>query len=180
MSMKIITIGYLILTASSTWACNLFKKDKDRYFNPVEISSTNTVLNNTDKSYLDTVLYVGLKEANVNNITVVIEDMKSQPTSTKDDLVLDAYVIETSDNIFYVVIRDMDRAKSISAISHEIIHIQQYISQRLQINRDGSVMWEDMFIPNANDIDYMSRPWESEAFKQQYDMRDQIEQELYK
>ena len=179
MSMKALTIGYLFMMASSVWSCDIFRK-KDQYFTPIEISTTNTILNYTGKSYLDTIIHVGLNEANIHNVVIILENMKSQPKSTSENLVLDAYVLEERDNVFYISISDLNRYKSISALSHEIIHIQQYISQRLQVNRDGSVIWENGTINNANDIEYMDRPWELEAFKNQNNMRDQIENELYK
>jgi hypothetical protein len=72
----------------------------------------------------------------------------------------------------------MTRDESILVMSHEFLHIKQYDSQRLKLIETGKVVWLGDTIDVVT-IDYNSRPWEIEAFKEQRSFRDSLEKVLY-
>jgi len=74
--------------------------------------------------------------------------------------------VDYADNIFKVFLKEgLSKSNLLLILCHEFIHIKQYLDGRLRL--DGTkAIWEDKEY-DMLDIDYMDRPWETEAFRMQ-------------
>lgn len=173
--MKYLTLLTLLLI---NWACN---SNVDEPFTLAKLDvANNLVLNGTNKTYLDTIIYVGLKEIEVNGVVVAINNMSLAP-KTIDGNPLEAYVSQLNDNTFALYVKnDLRKSEAILILSHELIHIKQYYSKQLQINQgEGTVEWNGAIIYNPGNIDYIERPWEIDAFLNERRLSSQIEDVVY-
>ena len=156
--------------------CNAFSNE-DKPFNQVVLSEDNMVINYTSINYYDTVLSVGLDMAGVDGVLVRMESLSDAAKSNFDGE-LKAH-IRYYNGVYYLFIDDMDREQGIEVISHEIIHILQYNSGQLDYDiQTGNVIWENQTI-SVNDIEYESRPWETDAHQRDGQLVIKIRDVLY-
>lgn len=163
-----ILIGLMILLS-----LNLSKKED--YFNQVELSNNNNIVNSLRTTYYDTILSVGLDQSNLNGITVVMSELSSVAKNQFNGD-LKAH-IRFYDGIYYLFIDEYSRNESIDIISHEIIHIIQYNSNQLKYDND-IITWESQPF-GLDDIEYDNRPWEKDAFQRGPFLSNKIQQILY-
>src|SRR3954470_6471549 len=52
-------------------------KVKEHFFRKVDIKSENSIVNNTDRKYLDTIVATGFKILNIKNTHVIIKNLNS-------------------------------------------------------------------------------------------------------
>ena len=74
------------------------------------------------------------------------------------------FVIELNDN--------QSTSEQIATLAHELVHIQQDVSKRLQYkfwssDKKVHVSWEGKELGEASQIPYKERPWEVEAFSKE-------------
>ena len=74
----------------------------------------------------------------------------------------------------------MGRDEAIKVLSHEMIHLKQYYTKKLILEKDrvywnGDVLYES----EINNLRYEDRPWESEAFAGQRGLENKIREVLY-
>ena len=146
-------IGYFIYLALTY---------EEKPFSKIEINTTNMVSNKTEMSHVDTVLFVGLKELGLNHITILVKPMDDYTKSKFKKMGIDisAYV-SGGGNQYMLYLVDMNRRVSIDVLSHELIHLSQYHTDRLDIAPDV-IHWDgNIYAPN--DFEYNDRPWEVEA-----------------
>lgn len=155
----------------------LTTKKEDNSFNQIELSDRNTITNTVNPSYYDTILSVGMDHMDISGYSVLVNKL-SDNTKSQFDGDLRAHIRYVNPN-FYLFIDDMDRRDAIDVISHEIIHMQQYISGDLIYNKDGNVNWKGDVI-DLKSSEYDKRPWESDAFSRQRKLSDSIEKILLK
>ena len=145
------------------------------YFNQVELSTNNTIINYTDDlSYYDTILSVGLDLYNISDIVVIINPLSSGAKNQFDGD-LKAH-IRLFNEYYYLFIDDIDRREAIQILAHEIIHIHQYQTKQLEY-RDNIVFWQGATYDLNKDYD--KRPWEVDAFDKQNLLESQIINYLY-
>jgi hypothetical protein len=154
---NIIIIVLVILLAVLTTVLITYR---EKTFNLVELGKENAVLNRTDKLYLDTIVSVGLSELGIAGITVLIDPLEKELTTEEFEIL--AHIIGTQ-NQFIIFTNEFSREKALEVMSHELIHLQQYNTGRL-VKTDGGVIWEGYYIESIEEIPYMARPWELEAF----------------
>ena len=167
----IILIGLLYL---------IIKNNKDQYFKQIVLTDSNSVINVTNQTYMDTIVRVGLEQLNVNDCYITIKPMDPQVQKNFNDqtgLNLQACIVGSSD-MYDIYVEDMDRTTSIAILSHELKHLQQYHDGRLTVIGHGVVLWEGKKI-NVLDIPYDQRLWEIEAFNQQNGLANSITKKLY-
>lgn len=132
----------------------------DSSFNSVDLShSPNSVATHNVPSFMDTVAHVGLKEADLESLAVNIYPIPpAMSESSKDDLKLDAYVVDgVQPNTYSIFIdTDISKTQSIAILSHEIIHIQQRDQGRLIINEHWVVFEGDTI--GFKETPYLMRP----------------------
>lgn len=150
---------------------------KEKYFNEFDFNEKHIVYNMTSINYLDTIIHAGLQSVNVDDIIVIIKPLENNTsTSIPDNMELKAHII--SNGVQYVIYIDkISRKQSISVLSHELIHLVQYYNKDLVIKSD-SIMWKNKLV-NLSSIEYKNRPWEIEAFYEQYDLEIEMKNILY-
>jgi predicted metallopeptidase len=156
------------------------KSSKEKYFESIELSENNTITNFSSHRYVDTVVSVGLDLLNIKDNYVTIRDVPEQIVESfkqQNDMDLGASIIGAKDQ-YIIYINKMSKTTSTKIISHELIHLEQYDSDRLRVIGNGVVMWEGREI-NVLDIPYNDRPWEKEAFKRQDDLEKKLLEKLY-
>ena len=153
---------------------------KDNYFKPVPLSTSNTITNLVNKPFMDTVVSIGLGVLEVKDCYITIKPMDDNIRNrflNQNGLSLQACVIGTND-LYDIYIEDINKDEAITVLSHELIHLKQYNSGDLDVIGDGIVLWKGQKI-NVMDIPYDQRPWEKEAFDNQGDVSVKIKKILY-
>jgi len=154
----------------------IFKSPKqERYFNKVELNNNNNISINVNQPYYDTIISIGLDEMNLRDIRVVVLELSDNHKSQFNGD-LKAH-IRYHEDVYYLFIGEYNRENSIDILSHEIIHISQYYSGKLNYE-NNVIKWDDR-VYQLNDIQYEDRPWEIEAFSQEKELSNKIENRLY-
>lgn len=151
---------------------------REKPFNNLGFNTTCMISNSTEMSYIDTVLYMGLRELGLERITILIKPMDDNTKAIFDnlDMAVKAHVI--GDGKQYILYVDkMNRRESVKFISHELIHIWQYHDDVLNISTDF-ILWKDNIIL-PDDFEYYDRPWEVEARKYGDILKKKLIQILY-
>jgi hypothetical protein len=168
-------IGLIVLLVSAITFLIISIEGEEKPFNKVEISRNSIVTNGTDKTYYDTIFQVGLNLLGIQGLDILVRPLSDNAKSQFEGE-LKAHVIEYP-NGYYVFIDDVSRQESIDIIAHEIIHIQQYFSNDLQVINE-SLLWKNEKF-EINGLPYDSRPWEVEAFDRGKMLAREIEGVLY-
>jgi hypothetical protein len=177
MNKKNIVIGLVVLIVIGL-AIYLLSNQKQQTFKKVTLSRNNIISNKTSKSYLDTLVSQGLDVLGLKGEYVMIRTMDpSLKGALGADTELRAYIIGER-NQYIIYIGDLDRQESLTILSHELIHLQQYTSGRL-IRMEDRFMMFDGEVYNVDNIEYKNRPWENEAFKKENDLKLKLENILY-
>lgn len=177
MNRKNIVIGLIVLIIVG-FVIYLLSNQKQTYFKKITLSNNNIITNKTSKSYLDTLVSEGLDVLGLRGEFVMIKTMEpSLKGSLGTDTELRACIIG-GDNQYIIYIDDLNREESLTILSHELIHLQQYSSGRLIKMEDHFVMFNDK-VYNVDEIIYRDRPWEIEAFNKQNDLKIKLEKNLY-
>ncbi len=175
---KIILIASILtLTMSSLFiGCDAFSSES-KPFNKVDLTENNLILNYSNVDYYDTIISVGLDLAGVNGVMVQMQKLSDEAKGNFNGE-LKAH-IRYYNGIYYLFIDDMDREQGIEVIAHEIIHILQYNTGQLDYDiQTGNVIWENQTL-SVNDIEYESRPWETDAHQRDGQLSIKIRDILY-
>jgi len=177
---KKIIISFIIIVIISLITFLIIKSSKnqpEKYFNPVKFNSINYVNNNTDKNYYDTIIEVGLEKLNLKGISILITPLSESVKSILgDNYELKAHIRENGTG-YVLFIDNVSREESITIISHELIHLNQYHSKEL-VYSNGIVYWQNAeFV--LNDVGYGDRPWETDAFNKETELSKKIKSVLY-
>lgn len=170
----LIIVGAIILIGLSAFFIITLTKE-EKYFNHVELSDNNQIVNSLKETYYDTILSVGLDQVNLNGVVVVVSEL-SNGAKNQFNGDLKAH-IRYYNGIYYLFIDGFSREEGIEVISHEIIHILQYNTGQLYYDNEF-VIWETQPY-DINEIEYDGRPWEREAFNRSPSLSNKISQILY-
>jgi hypothetical protein len=124
---------------------------------------------------MDTIVLAGLNELDVKNTIVIIKPIKIKKSGEVD---LDAYIVQQSSNVFAIYIENSSKYKSFNIMAHELIHLKQYTTNRLRIEKD-SLVWNDRSYYKSNMPKYDERPWEIEAFEISPNLKNKMKTILY-
>lgn len=147
---------------------------KEPTFREVDIKyNRNIVFNQTDKSYYDTILYLGLQELGIEGAVVSIRELSegAKENFREQGGDLTAHLRELNGD-YYLFISDIDKSDAIKVISHELIHLKQYHTKELSY-QNNVVIWKGKPY-NLSEITYDDRPWESDAFTRQTELSNKI------
>ena len=154
---------------------------KEEEFIEIDIETTNITLNYTDRLYLDTIVKVGLKQMGLDdNIVVSIRPISDEVQQRFDsEMILQAHIMGKG-NQYALFVDDMSRYEAIKVISHELVHLKQYRSEKLILNKN-SVIWDGREYSEweINNMDYMRRLWEREAYDEQRWLSSTLNELLY-
>lgn len=172
----LITLFLVISIILIIWL-NKRAERKIRHFKKIEFVHTNEILNRTDINYIDTVVYVGLKELGVRYVTVIVYPLnKNIKNNFPPEFELKAHIRGVGSN-YIIWIDDMSKLETIQVLSHELIHLQQYYTKKL-IYSDSVTIWNNQ-VMDINTLDYNSRPWEIEAFQQESSLEKKMLKDLF-
>lgn len=146
-------------------------------FKRVELSNKNFVLNRGSRPYLDTIVQVGLDKMGIENHTLLIKEQTNE-INLGDDIFTEAFIIYKNNQSIIFIKPSLKRTNAIKIISHELVHLQQYLDERLVILGKENVCWENDTI-NLPSIPYDKRPWEIEAFNYGPLLEEDIKSILY-
>lgn len=147
----------------------------DFTFREVGLKDENLIVNSELPSFYDTILSVGLEVAGIKGISVNVEKLSDEAKQSFPGE-LNAHVRYFNDG-FYLFIEPLTRKQAITIISHEIVHMKQYLDGRF-IYQDGTIIWNgDTYL--LDEINYENRPWESEAFDQESQIATQVSNIIY-
>lgn len=133
---------------------------KTTYFEKVTVPTDNEVYNRTNHSYMDTIILIGLDELNIKGVAVLITPL-TIPVNGIEGIEINAFIRRYSSTKYLIEIGEFSRSMVMDILSHELLHLHQYHTQRLQIN-STSIKWYDRVY--IDDIPtYFKRPWEIEA-----------------
>jgi hypothetical protein len=170
----LISVGLVVLILSSVVIYNL-QSSKEVPFQSVELKEENSVINGVLPTFYDTILSVGLDLAGIKGVTVTIEELPDEAKKSFNGE-LNAH-IRYLDGSFYLFIDPLNKKKAITVISHEIIHMKQYLDGTFQYD-NGKITWNgEAYL--LEDINYDNRPWESEAFQMEGQLASQISEVVY-
>jgi len=153
---------------------------REQTFNRIDIQTTNMVSNRTDIDYLDSIVYVGLNEMNLDSIAITIRQISPDVQAMFDsESQLKAHIIGKG-NQYIIFVDEMSRDEAIKVLSHELIHLKQYYTKKLILEKD-KVYWdgEEIYQREINETEYQRRPWEAEAFAGQRGLENKIREILY-
>lgn len=153
---------------------------KEQTFNKIDIQTTNMISNRTDRDYLDSIVYVGLNEMNLDSIAITIRQISPDVQARFDsDSQLKAHIIG-KENQYIIFVDEMSRDEAIKVLSHELIHLKQYYTKKLILEKD-KVYWDgrEVYQTEINETEYNRRPWEAEAFAGQRGLENKIREILY-
>ena len=153
---------------------------REQTFNRIDIQTTNMVSNRTDTDYLDSIVYVGLNEMNLDSIAITIRQISPEVQAMFDsESQLKAHIIG-KENQYIIFVDEMSRDEAIKVLSHELIHLKQYYTKKLILEKD-KVYWdgEEIYQREINETEYQRRPWEAEAFAGQRGLENKIREILY-
>jgi hypothetical protein len=153
---------------------------KEQTFNKINIQTTSMVANRTDRDYLDSIVYVGLNEMNLDSIAITIRQISPEVQAMFDsETQLKAHIIG-NENQYIIFVDEMSRDEAIKVLSHELIHLKQYYTKKLILEKD-KVIWDgkEIYQSEINEMKYEQRPWEAEAFAGQRSLENKIREILY-
>jgi predicted metallopeptidase len=154
----------------------IFKTPTPEYFDKIELSDKNFVVNRTETTYLDTIIKIGLEELGYTNIVVF-----TRPISIDGgipNIELKAHIIASivNGNSYLIEIDKDSRSGTIESISHELIHLNQMNSGNLKMGKDY-VIWKKDTIRNIPE--YADREWEQDAVGMGKILEERIRKKLY-
>ena len=164
----VLLLVFVVMTKSAT---------ADVPYKQVQLSHNNLVENNViDKAY-DTAVSVALDVAGITGIVVNINEL-SQEAKKQFDGELKAHVRYYGGQ-FFIFIISSNHKDAIEILSHEIVHIQQYLDgDFVYDDYSGKVYWKGQESDLEN-TSYDNRSWEVEAFAKQSDISSKVYDILY-
>ena len=153
---------------------------REQAFNRIDIQTTNLIANRTDRNYLDSIVYVGLNEMNLDSVAITIRQISPEVQAMFDsNSQLKAHIIGKG-NQYIIFVDEMSRDEAIKVLSHELIHLKQYYTKKLILEKD-KVYWDgkEIYQREINETKYEQRPWEAEAFNGQRGLENKIREILY-
>lgn len=137
----------------------------ERQFENYEFSGNNLVFNLHEKTYLDTIVHVGLDKMELQGALVIIRP-QTKPKEIDGKYETEAYIVTNGQQYVIWIKPNLDRAKAINVLAHELIHLKQYATGQLWVVGGKTIMWQGEIIPDITQIEYSERPWEIQAFQQ--------------
>jgi len=153
---------------------------QEQTFKQLDIKTTNMVVNKTEDNYLDSVVHVGLNELGMDSIAVTIRPITDEVKQRfESEGNLKAHILGRGRQ-YIIFLDDMSRDESIKILSHELIHLRQYFTEKLILHKSG-VIWNGKVISEyeVSELKYDDRPWEIEAFGEQRKLEKKIRNILY-
>jgi hypothetical protein len=172
---------FFIITIFIFNSCSCERKD-EILINDVNYKQSNQVINHIKNNYLENIIYVGLYELRLDSLTVnlyYLPDNLKVVMLGDDKVITNAMVFRNFERNYSIFINENSINKNIvEYIAHELIHIQQFNSNRLIVFNELNYIKFDHKIYLTTQTNYQNRPWEIEAFSKQDELEARILQIL--
>ena len=149
-------------------------------YSTVEFDSRNEILNYTTIEYVDTLSHIGLEYLGVSDLNITV--LEARPHLIRNILPgehVDGFVIQTDSLSYSIFINpNMNRRTMISILSHELIHVKQQSSGKLEVINNELAVFEGDTI-KTQQVEYRERPWEREAYRQQREVERHIRSRVF-
>jgi len=133
--------------------------------------NANLIVNRTNNKSLDTIYHKGLEILGIKGEKFVIREIDENiKTGFQDNLTLIGSVVKY-DEYYLIYTKITNNKKMVDIASHELIHVKQYIDNRLEVI-DKKLRWEETFYTLPLTIGYENAPWEIEAFDKAKELKD--------
>ena len=170
------TIGFIIFGLILVIIVLIVSREEET-FKTIELSNKNFVLNQGSRPYLDTIIQVGLDKMGIEGHTMLIKEQERKQ-DLGDEFSSEAFIMYKNNQSIIFIKPSLTRTKSIKILSHELVHLQQYLDERLIVFENGYVCWENDTL-DFRQIPYDKRPWEREAFNYSPILEEDIKKVLY-
>ena len=149
----------------------------EKTFKKVEISQNNTVTNYTKYPYMDTIAYVGLDSLGMCEVTLEIKKLSQEAKDNFGSNYELKGLIFGAGKHYTMWIDDASRSEHVNIVSHELVHLRQYLSK--QLIYDGFYVYWNRAKYDVKEMEYSTRPWEADAFERQVELSKKIKSALY-
>ena len=129
------------------------------------------------KTYLDTIVMVGLDKLGINGYSVQIRPQQGT-IKIDDEFTTEAFIIGNEYNSVIYTKESLNRYTAIKILAHELIHLEQYRSGKIKRVGTNGVEWDGELIEDITLIPYNKREWEKEAFDKGRNLEKEIRKEL--
>lgn len=167
----VIIIGFII------WKIATYQ---EKTFKPITIEN-NHIFNTIDnKNYLDTIVFSGIKSLDIDSLIIIIKPLSQKDKNDflwENNSELKAHIKGEGNTYIIYIQTSLGRNEYIEIMSHELIHLNQYYTEKLQII-EGKVYWENKEI-DLDKYSYEKRPWEKEAYENQKELAKKMKLLLY-
>ena len=166
--LAIIIIGLLILLLTK----------KETTFRTYTSLNNNYIQNFVQsKTYLDTIVMVGLDRLGINGYSVHIRPQQGS-FKIDDEFTTEAFILGNENQSVIYTKESLNRYTAIKILAHELIHLDQYRSGKIKRVGTKGVEWDGELIEDITIIPYNEREWEKEAFSKGRDLEKEIRKEL--
>ena len=154
---------------------------KPQPFNKLKFERVHIYNTIKEQNFLDTIVYSGLLNQNLQGLVIVIKPLTKQVQDNfRYDLKLKAHIYGKDSTYIVWIDPSLQRSEYIEVLSHELIHLNQYVSKQLVVNSGdlSTVLWKGESI-NLSEYSYELRPWEIDAFSKQENLKSLMIKTLY-
>ena len=152
--LAIIIVGILILLLTK----------KETTFRTYTSLNNNYIQNFVQsKTYLDTIVMVGLDRLGINGYSVHIRPQQGT-IKIDDEYSTEAFILGNEYQSVIYTKESLGRGTAIKILAHELIHLEQYKSGKIKRVGTKGVEWDGELIEDITTIPYNEREWEKEAF----------------
>lgn len=168
--LAIIIVGLLILLLTR----------KETTFRTYTSLNNNYIQNFVEsKTYLDTIVMVGLDRLGINGYSVQIRPQQGT-VKIDDEFTTEAFIFGNENQSVIYTKESLGRGTAIKILAHELIHLEQYRSGKIKRVGTKGVYWDGELIEDITTIPYNEREWEKEAFDKGRELEKEIRKELIK
>ena len=166
----ILCIFLLLITVLST------NTDKT-HIKPIELNNTELIHNRTNISYYDTIISVGLNKLDIKE-HIIVKNLPEHMLPKNNNLEVKALIYPQNNYYVIRIIPQRSKKEALRILSHELIHLRQYVNKEIIIDGKNNVFWKGReYIINPDN--YYNRPWEDEAFRLQDSLSKEISEDIF-
>lgn len=168
----------LIILGIIVFIILIYFLSKPKSMNKFTFPDTVIVNNNTELE-IDTVVKVIINKI-LKQDSIIIHIFYLNKQMIYDDFEIMGYIEPTSyNNKEYLLFINRQVEQINILLSHEFVHLDQYMKNELKLNRDLQVAIYKGDTINLHKVPYKLRPFEQDAYNRQYQILKQLNKILY-
>jgi len=174
---------FFIITIFIFNFCSCERKEEIS-INIADYKQSNQVINHINNNYIESIIYTGLYELEIDSVTVNLYylpiNLKSVNLNNKIHII-QALIFKNTDYNYSIFVNNnsINSNDIIEYIAHELIHLKQFHKNRLIVFNNLNIIRFDNINYSTTKTDYRNRPWEQEAFDNQEELEARILNILY-